>query len=394
MIKLNVLEPNKTMVIYSCLEEDDTKEKDKLTLVRTGVMPDISSVIHCLLHATSREYVSSPNRVKLAERIRESLGDKLHKKEWRDTSTSLVAKIPFQDTLVTLWKDIYSPSGSSTSNREVKEAIKKNGEVYELLCQILPQKQLIEELLPKAFSKSADSNISVCKENIHAMTKESLEKALSAFGKKLDSERKRYCHKKLDELCEILCEEAEKVAMKEYENNFQKSMLEIDETVIGLLAEKFNRDIYCLDGGSRLPLASFCNKKDITRNRKAVVLIRITDIHYEVMGVLMSGSRVQREFEPTDPLIEKIYSFMYDQEKCAKRWPSLGMRLPTAKKIHFSASPNASPKTSPEKVEKVEKVEKAEKAENVEEKVPTVKIGQSDEKKRLRHKRSHRHKRR
>lgn len=386
MIKLNVLEPNKTMVIYSCLEEDEKdREKDKTTLVRTGVMPDISPVIHCLLHATSKEYVSSPNRTKLAERIRESLGDKLQKKEWRDTSTSLVAKIPFQDTLVALWKDIYN---SSSANREVKELVKKNGEVYELLCKILPQKQLIEELLPRAFSKCADSNISVCKENIREMTKESLEKVLSVFGKKLDSERKRYCHKKLDELCEILCEEAEKAAMKEYENNFQKSMLEIDETVIGLLAEKFNRDIYCLDGGSRLPLTSFCNKKDLTRNRKSVVLIRITDIHYEVMGRLLSGSRVQREFEPNDSFIEKIYCYMYEQEKCAKNWPSLGMRLP--KRIQFSTFPTTekaeekghnSPKNSPK----------------IEKKSPEETAKQSpvrDEKKRLRHKRSHRHKRR
>lgn len=312
---------------YSCLEDD---EKNEL-LVRTGVMPDISSVIHCLLHATSREYVSSTNRVKLAERIRESLGDKLQKKEWRDTSTSLVAKIPFQDTLIALWKEVYvhvlslEPT-KQTTNREVKNCIKRSQDAYELLCKILPQKQLIEELLPRAFSKSADSNISVCKENISTVLKETLEKSLSAFGKKLDSERKRYCHKKLEEINEVLCEEAEKAAMKEYEANFQKSMLEIDPTVIGLLAEKFNRDIYCL-GSNRLPF-EFCAKKDLTRSRKAVVLIRITDVHYEVMGRLKPGSVVQREFDADDLFIEKLYCYLYDRQKFAMNWPKLKFRLP------------------------------------------------------------------
>jgi hypothetical protein len=341
MSTLNVLEPNKTVITYSYLEDEDKGE----FLVRTGVMPDISSVIHCLLHATSREYVGSTNRVKLAERIRESLGDKLQKKEWRDISTSLVAKIPFQDTLVALWKEVYTISLDPTkqiTNREVKNCIKKSQDAYELLCKILSQKQLIEELLPKAFSKSADSNISVCKENISVILKETLEKSLSAFGKKLDSERKRYCHKKLEEIHEILCDEAEKAAMKEYETNFQKSMLEIDPTVVGLLAEKFNRDIYCL-GSNRFPF-EFCAKKDLTRNRKAVVLIRITDVHYEVMGRLKTGHIVQREFDANDPFIEKLYCYLYDRQKFASKWPRLANKLPadpipektSEKKIAFS----------------------------------------------------------
>jgi ribosomal protein S17E len=90
------------------------------------------------------------------------------------------------------------------------------------------------------------------------------------------------------------------------------------ELIKACLKNTVNRDIFIFDSRTRIPSKSLDTKK-----RKTILLMCFPDEHYEVIGRLLPGNKVQRVFNHDDPLIKRVSLFLKDPDTFAKEYPSI-----------------------------------------------------------------------
>jgi hypothetical protein len=102
--------------------------------------------------------------------------------------------------------------------------------------------------------------------------------------------------------------------------------MDVDSTTIGLISNYFDRDLYFIDGRTRLPYqnASYNNIK----NRKSLIIMWTSGVHYEIVGRLKPDSRIARDFEFYDPLVMRIKTFLQHPNKIPEKYPELIPYLP------------------------------------------------------------------
>ena len=59
------------------------------------------------------------------------------------------------------------------------------------------------------------------------------------------------------------------------------------------------------------------------KKRKSYILLWIENNHYEILGRLLPGNKIQREFKWDDPLIQCIYTILCDPNKVPDQYPHL-----------------------------------------------------------------------
>jgi hypothetical protein len=121
-------------------------------------------------------------------------------------------------------------------------------------------------------------------------------------------------------------EYADMEAYSEYKENLRDNTACIDMFSIGMLSDQFNRDIYFIDAKNRLPypMGGMGNIK----KRKSIIVLWVGDVHYEIIGRLLEGNKVQREFEPRDYLIRRIHTFLASPMEAREIYPELAPFIP------------------------------------------------------------------
>ena len=328
---LTILPVNKTVVFYSPIEGKDI-------LVRTGTIAEGSCFFHTLMHAYSKEYVSmnTRGRMKFIKRLRSSIARKVDKKHWEGLSNGLIAKIPFQENINNLLTDFYrfikrGKTGRTKSVRKVIRKIiineKKDLNTYKLITEMLPLAEAFEKnILPSAYEKCNESKVSNCKHTIVTYAVNYYKRLFQDFRGKLEEEKIKFYLQKLEDLVHEIVDEAECSAYTEYIESLHDSSMEVDSYTIGLVSDKFNRDIYFIDARTRMPYRIPGNGN--IKMRKSIVVMWTGGCHYEVVGKLLPGNRIQREFERRDPLIQRIYTYLYKPEMVPSMYPNLAPYLP------------------------------------------------------------------
>ena len=330
MNKLKILPVNKSVVFYSPIEGDDV-------LVRTGTIAEGSCFFHTLLHAFSTEYVlmNRKSRMKFVHRLRGSLAGKVDRDSWEDMGGGVIAKVPFQENLHTLLENFYNfldnddddPRGRST-RRLIKYLIKNsdnNMEIFKLICELITLEDFKQIILPVAYEKTTDDKIMICQKRIveeslkFLTTKEEL--------KNVDQEKVDYIkNMTIIFLCTIL-KEAESASYKKYISGLENVGEKVDSYTIDFISKRFNRDIYFIDGKTRLPYNN-CSTPETLTQRKSVIVLLLPKNHYEIVGRLLPGNKIQREFSATDPLIKKLRTFILNPEEIKEKYPELSTYIP------------------------------------------------------------------
>jgi len=317
---LTVLPVNKTVVFYSPVEGKDV-------LVRTGTIADGSCFFNALLHAYSKDYVSMNfnSRVKFVKRLRASIVDK---SRWESLSNGLIAKIPFQENVNTILSDFYryivrGGKGRTRSVRKViRDIIKNDTEAYKLIIEMIPlNKGFNKGILPSAYEKCNKSNIKECKKTVVEYAVRYYKKEFKKLEGQLSDDRVVYYVNKLETFIQSVVDEADNSAYSEYIESLHDTSMEVDSYTIGLISEKINRDVYFIDSSTRMPYMDSSNGN--IRKRKSVVVMWTGGCHYEIVGRLLSGNRIQREFDYRDSLIKRIYTYIYKPEKIPSEYPDL-----------------------------------------------------------------------
>jgi hypothetical protein len=340
---LTILPVNKTVVFYSPIEGKDV-------LVRTGTIAEGSCFFHALLHAYSKDYVSmnSGGRMKFVKRLRSSIARKIDKGRWESLSNGLIAKIPFQENVNNILSDFYryitrGGSGRTKSVRKIIRTVIKDDkgdtEAYKLVTEMIPLENGFEKsILPSSYEKCNDDGIAECKKIVVEYAIRYYKKEFSKLNGQLNDERVQYYIDKLELLVSAVVDEAENSAYNEYIESLHDASMEVDSYTIGLISEKFNRDIYFIDSRSRMPYRDASHEN--IRKRKSILVMWTGGCHYEIVGRLLSGNRIQREFEFKDSIIQRIHTYLCKPEKIPNKYPNLIPYLPKdlRKKLKINVS--------------------------------------------------------
>lgn len=339
--KLKQQPVNKTVVFWSPIEGDDV-------LVRTGTIGEGSCCYHALLHAYSKEYASMDRhgRMKFVSRLRAGMASAVDRESWEDMGNGLISKIPFQENVNNILVNFYRFLGNDknargrSTRRVIKNLVGEDAselELYSIVTELIPFDTGFEQIiLPEAYSNSEDGKIAECCDAIIEATLKFLNK--NEEFKSIPVEKSTYISNTVRKFLTIILKEAEDSAYKNYVTGLQNVSEEVDGYTIGLISERFKRDIYFLDSKTRMPYNNASTTENL-KNRKSIIVLWIGGNHYEIVGRLLPGNRIQREFQPDDPLITKFYTFLVKPEEIGQKFPELNPYIPRKHRNTNSPSP-------------------------------------------------------
>ena len=327
---MRMLEPDSTYTFASPFEEN---------LVRTGTESDGSCLFYSVLHAYSPKYrkMSFPERTKYVEDLRENLAKQLTKERWETFGGGLVAKVPVQERIQDLLSEFYefldNPDDFIRETephfqiiRVIKRVIGENIklEIYKLIKEMIPLTTFEKKILPKSFEDCNDKIVRECAPFVINEATQYCEKYLDTIPG-LEPRKKAYTIQNLQKLLGEIMEEAETGAFEEFKRTLNDSNEWVGQDLMGYISDIFKRDIYFIDGSTRLPYQVGGNLE--LKKRKSIVILWIGEGHYEILGKRIE-KKVKRDFEPDNEFIQKLYTFLCEPEKVKDKYPNLVEYLP------------------------------------------------------------------
>ena len=318
------LPPNKTVVFRTPFEGEDV-------LVRTGCSPEISSFFQCVLHSCSNT-IKEKRRMKLVRRFQESLSAKKDRESWEKIEDSVTAfKGKISDIILNCYKFFKNDptARGNATHKVIKNLVdedEKLFECYKLIIDLIPLKEGFEEkIISVAYNDSNQHTVSILTEKI-------IKNANSYIKKK--KEVKSLSKQKSQRICELVCnfvttvlKEAEEEAFKSFVAESKNLVHDIDSCTISAISKQFNCDIYIINAKNRMPYLS-PQTVDNLKGRKSIMLLCINKDQYEILGKLLPGNSIQREFDQSDPIIRRINTFLVNPEKVFKEFNDLVKYLP------------------------------------------------------------------
>jgi hypothetical protein len=301
-----VLKPityNKSIVFYSPLEGDDV-------LVRTGTI-DNDSFYHSILHATSKEYLTMDkdrDRIEFVKKLKNSIFATNDVYIWKKTEES---KKTFIDNVNDLFENFYeflqSPNPQINKNKISKKLIKTE--------ELLQYHILISQLIDLNTIKETITDVSSKTENVDDFKSKFLKKVLKTYVnideiKELEKDKRTEIQLLIENMIQRIYKTSEKTSYEMYQQSLIKNQ-HVNNSILNQVSTHLDRDIYLLNGDERVPFELHIDEKK--ENKKAIILIKIGE-HYEVVGRLLPGNKIQREFLFTDNLIQKIRTFTFNPD--------------------------------------------------------------------------------
>ena len=333
---LKMLPVNKSVVFYSPVEGEDV-------LVRTGTIGEGSCLFHALLHAYSKDYATMDRkgRMKFVIRLRASMAGKVDPESWEEMGGGVISKVPYQENVREILDNFYRfvQDGGRVRGRSTRRVLKKltkDGElsdVYKVLAELVSFKTLTSTCLPRGYDRTQDeridqTNTAVCEEVMeHLRTLKEI--------KQLGDKKAAYIERKMYDLISLVLKESKDAAYRSYIKGLERVSEDVDSYTIEFISDRFNRDVYFLDGTSRLPYNT-CPTTANIKSRKSMIVLWVGGNHYEIVGRLLPGNRIQREFQADDELINRIRTFLTKPEKIKDLYPDLVEHLP---RFYRSGSP-------------------------------------------------------
>lgn len=318
---------NVSKLIYFPLQGDDQ-------FIRTGTIADGSCLIHSLFHAYSDEYqkMDEEKRIMLVQKFRKDLSKNLDIDEWKALNNGVIALLSFQELYMDIITTFYNfiktnELPKKKYKRDIIENIVKTNEIkdiYECIFSVIKLEE-IENFIVSIYEKNNDIDIIIDKipKGIENMLKEKLIIA------KLNKERIDYFVEKIRLLIVNLINYCINICYRSYCKELEDPEVFLGESHLQLISDKFNFDIYFINGNTRMPYLSG-STTDRFKKRTSVFILWVNEIHYEIMGRVIkdSGNKVQRKFNYNDPFVTMMYNLNVNPRKFAVKYPNFIHFLP------------------------------------------------------------------
>ena len=334
---LKMLPVNKTVVFKTPVENDED------VLCRTGTIAEGSCFYHSILQAMSKEYqnMSIKDKMKFVSKLRKKISGKISESDWEDISDGIIAKVNFQENVLKYFTDVYlyfkRDKIKHRNSKKILEIIlkKHSKDDFLFITELVPLEDLEQKILPLSYSESENENIDQSKEMI---VKNSVNYLLNRPEfKYVDDNKSDHLIRILIDIFTVILDISKQVSYEEYVESLKDSSTDVDTFTLSVLSDKFNRDIYFIDGNTRIPYNNASTTANL-KGRKSIIVLWVGNNHYEIVGRLLPNNVVQREFKHDDKLIQKIYTFLVYPERISKLYPELEPFV--AKNVREKRSPN------------------------------------------------------
>jgi len=277
MNQLNILPIGKTTVFYLA--------GSKIALVRTGTIAK-DSLFHTILNSISTEYITLDfnDKITSVEQFKNYILSHELKSEQ--------SIITFQEHVNILLNNFYT---FILSGKETGKIIQvDNIETYKLITEMIPIETFEQNILPEAYKTThlrsgARKDIGTFKQTIISLSIDYYHKQFEQF-EDLNQQQINFYINKLEKLLQDLLNEADDLTQLETTEILK-------ENPIPLIENTINRHIHIID--STIRKLSDPEPPTVGHPTKSIIIMSHNK-HYEVVGKLKSGNRIQREFDPTD----------------------------------------------------------------------------------------------
>ncbi len=329
--KLKMLPVNQTQTFLTPLQGEDT-------YVRTGTVGEGSCAYHSILHAYSPKYVkmNQRDRKQVVKKMRKDMADKFTKEDWEKMGDGNLARFTFNKEMNDLVSSFYTYIERQDNGIQINVKEKRlrkiltdlitesTLEIYKIIETLVPYSEFRNNIITLTNITCSKSDIRACKEIIIDNAGIYLQGKLERLGG-LEYCREKYIVESYRKLISAIMDEAENEAYYNFLNKLGGCHEFVDEYSLGIIGDTFNRDIYFIDGKTRIPYANDCNN---FKGRKSIVILWIGGVHYEIVGRLLPGNKIKREFEHNDPFIQKMYTLLCRPEQVSGKFPELKQYLP------------------------------------------------------------------
>ena len=315
MIETTKLEDNKTVVFKSPIQGTDV-------LVRTGNNKKSLSFFQAVLRSCSKKYssMSTEDKIKFLENFQKDITSKVDCKTWEKIN-GMTSKLSFKEITNDILLNCYlflednpKAKGKST-HRVIKKLIgdnEKSLDIYKLIVRTIPYKDgFKKKILPDAYSKTEDKKISIICDAIINETMNFIKNKKYLIDTNV-----------IRKFLLAILSEAKDQAFKKFVSNLQNVTNDVNEDIVSLVSNHFNRDIYFLDYNNRMPYIH-CQTIENFRKQKSIIIFSFGNGYYEIIGKLLQDNFIQREFEFDDDIIKKMYTFLVNPEKILKQFKDL-----------------------------------------------------------------------
>lgn len=288
--------------------------------VRTGVPDkDNSSFIHCLLHASYNDYTTkdTENKLKMVQTVRDKIAKNISKNEWEFFGQEW--RKLFEKNLLKVFDTVYEklcpsrynkspPPKKSKTASAIVDKIMKNEEIvkylgiYKVLFSEINFVQF-NNIITKCIASCSSKSIEDCKDTITLQSLLLISKILRSV--EIDDTRREAFSEKFSFLIRTVLNETEMDIIYKLKQQVKDENTEISTQLAHIIADKFDRDVYFIDSNTLMPYKppEWKNKG----NRQFIILLVINNA-YEIVGrVIDDSNRVQRNFKPDDPVIDKFF---------------------------------------------------------------------------------------
>lgn len=338
--KLNILPSNKTVVFYSPIEGD-------YVLVRSGTLESENSFFHALAYGIYKDYynMNETEKKDFVNKIKKNIFSK-----YLSEHISVKFKSEFEKKIMFITENLYKfirsehNARGKTTKKVIKKLIDTNDKLqyFNVITDLLPF-----ETLNNIFIDSF--NVSITTDDYtNIITKNTL-KHFSDIKEihKLDTDINKTFQTLIENMIFEIIKQSKNVILTNNVDTFIKT-LEINKENIEIISKYFKRDIYFISSKNRIPYDLY--SENIENKNKSIIIMTITDdsddkTHYEIVGRLHTGNKVQREFNSDDIIINKIYEFICNPLEINKKYPELEEYIITTnnRNINRSRSINKSP---------------------------------------------------
>lgn len=273
---MNSLDPMKSVTLY--LEVPALPD----TLVRTGVHGDGSCFFHSYLLATENHYrsLSYEERLQKVKTLRQQLADSITLDKWYALED--IATVESERVLTEHISQLYTdPSSLSCVNQNV----------WDIMKQLFKKDEIEKTLLPLSNDKS----------KISKLVSDKLSPLTCSMETAEDIQYMTNLEKLSNELLITLVDSATQNAMENFKKSLAEPSTEVNDAMLTAFRFFCKYDLIFVNGRTR---QRYETGHAISGKKPIVIILWVNECHYESVGRLLSGNKIQRIFEPSDHLIE------------------------------------------------------------------------------------------
>ena len=300
-------------------------------LVRTGIDTE-NSFYHSLLLAYAENYSEKSKEEKndMVSRFIESLTKKVTEENWEQFNSEHKL-VSYDSEILRFLSSFYEymdnkevPDVQVVQNVINKLRIGSNFELYEAIFELISFSNFKEALRTTNRNSSSDSSLEDYRDQFISNVIGTLNN--SREFKAIDIEKKKYITNIINTFLVSFFKELEKYLYLQFKSILTNTDSRVNPYLVSLISKRFKRDIYFINGSNKLP---YSIEREESRDRKSIVLLRIDNL-FEPIGKILENKEIGYEFDPSEPFIRKLNTFVLHPENIDRLYPELSQFLPSA----------------------------------------------------------------